>query len=704
MIIHSLRGRNALKYDRIELSDLPERGLVLVTGPNEAGKSSIGELICLCLFGRTWALPEESIERAIRWNQRALDLEVTATAPNGRRYRIRRKLSADGERGATLFCPFDGSEVRGWRAVTAGVESLLGYDFESFGESFYLARREIAPPHPRSETLKAMAGVLPLEEVANELLGQVPELERRSMELADEIAEVDQELRRFERDDLLPPQPGPARSADEQVEEAAARKAQLQQARRRIAERMPELRNATDRLVDLLDGAELSRWEARAEAMDAALDGMEEAVSWLGYADVEPGTEKLSKFLERVQAAIITFGGLITKGRQRRAWIAGMLGEPGSDPIPGSVAEDEDELDLRRTRARSARQRSDGLALGAVVLAAAALAVGFVPIEGLPEQARLGGRALGVLMALGAAFFAWARHNAAEALRSVALEEGDLQARRLALEADARLLDGLAARPMPDAVAALERLSGGALSEDLAAFLSGVGGRLVREGLKDKLEDAVEGRMVAVETHLDALRDRIADDVAQLGRIHDQRAHRARLMGTRAEVVDRLSTFELASELALGAARHMTHDFNNQVRQGMARVLPALTEGRYQYLQIGDDDLAVRVFSSQKQDFVAFEEISGGTQRQIELATRIALSEALVRNTTGGRQFLFLDEPFAFFDRVRTQASMLALPHLSDQLPQIWIAAQEPPRGAEPDVLLTLSLGTETLIDPPSDS
>ena len=132
----------------------------------------------------------------------------------------------------------------------------------------------------------------------------------------------------------------------------------------------------------------------------------------------------------------------------------------------------------------------------------------------------------------------------------------------------------------------------------------------------------------------------------------------------------------------------------------MARVLPALTEGRYQYLQIGDDDLAVRVFSSEKQDFVAFEEISGGTQRQIELATRIALSEALVRNTTGGRQFLFLDEPFAFFDRVRTQASMQALPKLSDQLPQIWIAAQEPPQGVRPDVHLELTLGTTTLIEP----
>lgn len=700
MIIHGLRGRNALKYERIDLSDLPERGLILVTGPNEAGKSTVGELICLCLFGRTWALPEESIERAIRWNQRDLDLEMSVTAPNDKRYRVRRRLSADGDRGATLFCPMDGTEVKGWRAVTTAIEALLGYDFEAFGESFYLARREISPPHPRSETLKSMAGVLPLEDVAEELLGQIPELERRSSELAAEIADIVAQLGRFQRDDLLPPQPGPARSDDEQVDEAAARRGQLTAARARIAERMPELRNATDRLVDLLDGADLSRWEARAEAMDGALDSMEEAVSWLGYTDVEPGTDKLSKFLERVQAAIADFGALVRKGVQRRAWIGGMLGEPGAEPISGSLAEDEHELDLRQAAARASRRRNDGLALAALVLGAAALVIGFLPIEGLPEQARLGGRGAGVVLALCAGLFAWLRHTASVALRATLLEDGDLQARRAALEADGRLLDGLAARPLPDAVAALEQLSDGALHEDLKAFLSGVGGRLVRAGLKSKLEDAVEGRMVEVEKHLDALRDRIAGDVEELGRIHDLRGHKARLTSTRREVADRLATFELSAELALGAARHMTHEFNAEVRQGMARVLPALTEGRYQYLQIGDDDLAVRVFSSQKQDFVAFEEISGGTQRQIELATRIALSEALVRNARGGRQFLFLDEPFAFFDTTRTQASMAALPKLSDQLPQIWIAAQEVPHGARPDVHLELTLAVDTLIDP----
>jgi DNA repair protein SbcC/Rad50 len=703
VIIHGLRGKNALKYERIELSDLPERGLILITGPNEAGKSTVGELICLGLFGRTWALPEESIERAIRWNQRELDLELSVTAPDDKRYRIRRRLDADGDRGATLFCPVDGTEVRGWRAVTTAIEKLLGYDFESFGESFYLARREISPPHPRSETLKAMAGVLPLEEVAEELLGQVPELERRSTELADEIGEIEEQLRRFQREDLLPPQPGPARSPDQQVEEAAARREQLTGARTRIAERMPELRTATDRLVDLLDGASLARWEARTEAMDGALDSMEEAVSWLGYSDVVPGTDKLSGFLDRVQSAIEDFAALVRKGGQRRAWIGGMLGEPGAEPMPGSLAEDEYELELRQQRARTSRRRSDGLALGALVLAAAALVIGFVPIEGLNEQVRLGGRAVGVLMALGAGLFAWARHSASVALRATLLEEGELQDRRESLESDGRLLDGLAGRPLPDAVAALEQLSDGAIQEDLTAFLAGVGGRLVRAGLKEKLEDAVEGRMVEVEKHLDALRDRIASDVEVLGRIHDLRGHKARLLATRREVADRLETFELSSELALGAARNMTHEFNAEVRQGMARVLPALTEGRYQYLQIGDDDLAVRVFSSQKQDFVAFEEISGGTQRQIELATRIALSEALVRNSAGGRQFLFLDEPFAFFDTTRTMASVQALPKLSDQLPQIWIAAQAPPAGARPDVHLELSLALETLIDPDDD-
>ncbi len=697
MIVHRLSARNALKYERVELDDLPVRGVILITGPNESGKSTLGELLCLALFGRTFAVPTERIERVIRWNSRSMEVDVEVGAPDGHSWRIRRNLDLDGEPGANLYCPATGTDVHGWQAVTDAIVDLLGYDFDAFVESFYLARRDIGPPTPRSETLKAMAGVLPLERAADDLLAQVPAQEGRSVALAGQAEEVEEQLAAIARDDLLPPSPGAAEG--ELVEEVAARRKQLLDASTRIEERLPGLRGATERLVDLLDGASLSRWEKRVDGLDLALDDVEEAMSWMGYDDVTSGTEKLSGFLEKVQAGVTAFSELMEKAKKRREWIGSMVGEKGTAVIAGSLEDDEEELDSRRAGTRDRMRLHERLGLVAVVLAMVALAVGFLPIDGLAAQIVLVGQVVGVVavLSLGAAF--WSRHDLAGKLTAMQAEDDDLLQRRQGLEADARQLEGIADRPMPDALERLRGLSGGALQADLTAFEAGPGGRITRPGLKEKLEAAVETRMGEVEDHLGRLLLRIGADVDELSSIHDLRERSAELAAARRDAIESLRTLELAAELARGASRHMTHEFNGEVRQGMVRVLPSLTEGRYQYLKIEDGSLSVRVFSSEKQDFVAFEEISGGTQRQIELATRFALSEAVVKAASGGPQFLFLDEPFAFFDAQRTSASMAALPRLSPALSQIWIAAQSPPEGGHPARHYELTLGSDELID-----
>ena len=77
-----------------------------------------------------------------------------------------------------------------------------------------------------------------------------------------------------------------------------------------------------------------------------------------------------------------------------------------------------------------------------------------------------------------------------------------------------------------------------------------------------------------------------------------------------------------------------------------------------------------------------FDEISSGTQRQVLLAVRLSMSQALARDSVKGDQFLFLDEPFAFFDQERTRHS-LATMHDMEHLPQVWIISQEFPEEAE---------------------
>ena len=71
MIIRSLSTENLLKYRKLELSDLPEQGLIAVSGQNESGKSSIGESICFALFGRSFSVDSDEWDKLINdFNER----------------------------------------------------------------------------------------------------------------------------------------------------------------------------------------------------------------------------------------------------------------------------------------------------------------------------------------------------------------------------------------------------------------------------------------------------------------------------------------------------------------------------------------------------------------------------------------------------------------------------------------------------------
>jgi exonuclease SbcC len=70
------------------------------------------------------------------------------------------------------------------------------------------------------------------------------------------------------------------------------------------------------------------------------------------------------------------------------------------------------------------------------------------------------------------------------------------------------------------------------------------------------------------------------------------------------------------------------------------------------------------------------------------LAVRLALSQKLVNSAVDGAQFIFLDEPFAFFDQQRMRNSLSVLPKLSDDVTQVWVIAQEIPEDANVDLLI----------------
>ncbi len=201
----------------------------------------------------------------------------------------------------------------------------------------------------------------------------------------------------------------------------------------------------------------------------------------------------------------------------------------------------------------------------------------------------------------------------------------------------------------------------------------------------DEVFDLVGQENRWLDRALERLRLRIGELDAEIARQQEIRDEHNRLSGEKSALERQLEEHrhlirlrELADGLLLGAARHRSHRFNYNLRGLVGRTLPLITEGRYEHLQI-DENLSVQAFSSDKRGFMDLAEISSGTQRQMMLALRLALSQELINRAVKFRQFLFLDEPFAFFDDERTRSALSVLPRLSDEITQIWVVAQQFP-------------------------
>ncbi len=85
-----------------------------------------------------------------------------------------------------------------------------------------------------------------------------------------------------------------------------------------------------------------------------------------------------------------------------------------------------------------------------------------------------------------------------------------------------------------------------------------------------------------------------------------------------------------AIDLLQRDASHSIERFNQLVKTRCPELLQRFTQAHYKSLEI-PPDFSLKVLSEEKGDFLDFNEISTGTQRQVALAMRIALANALGR-------------------------------------------------------------------------
>ena len=606
MIITDLHATNFLKYATLDLPELPQRGVIAIAGANEAGKSSLGEMICFALFGRTYSLDQTQLEKLIRWGETHCSVRLCFRIDDSGHFEVARFLDRDGNQGARLNRVGEEQPLaRGREAVASEMAELLGFGYDEFIESFYLAQREITTPHPHSHAVKAMAGITKLELVTDQYRAEIAEFGQRAGEMERQQQRLSSELSALAIDPLaLPELQAESGAATVELEALELERGELEQTSQAYQAGFPEFRSASGALTR----AKLLRFILLLLALVLV-------ATWalIHYQPDAPQSLSLQRMLHAWMPAW---------SLQRLPWL---LWAGAAAALLFLLAW------IRVAAVRSRAERLRGVA--------AAL------VQRMEGVAGLGGTAE-----------VQAQEDVDEGAQVDAVEEmveSEQAPSRFAFDDTLREL--------------LPRVKGYAAEPD--EVRSSVGGLLAR---LHQQSQQLQGRHGELE-------QQIRDERVRLQKAEELDRIDADMAANQRDYQRRIELRELGRELLTGAARHLSQRFNRDLRDLVGRTLPLFTEGRYEHLQI-DDDLTVRAFSTEKRDFMNLEEISSGTQRQIMLALRLALSEELANKSVRGRQFLFLDEPFAFFDRLRTESSIRVLPELSDVITQIWVVAQEFPQ------------------------
>ena len=749
MIIERVQAENVLKYSRLDLEQIPPRGLVAVIGDNESGKSSIGESVCFALFGRTFSLGPDELDKVIRWGESRCAIKLDFRTPDGSCYQVARFLDELGSHGASISRPGEQPLVRGVEAVAERLKDLIGFGYPEFVESFYLAQREISTPKPHSDAVKAMAGIDVLERVAADCRREREHARDERKGTARALADLDAQLESLGLD--------PERLPALEQEQTAAQTAMAAD-RERILALRTRAEQAGEAIARVKD--DVAAWltlgpestlprqrsaSARLAALAHDLAGgpaVEKSAAAVGSPAVQAFAEGLGKRLGLVD-------DLLRQASAYRERLATRLGR-GDPRQPGPHTASEtagqsaanahslpDELAalggrMAATGRGAERIRLTGLGIallgllialawfvmspspaGAPIAAVADRITGWLDAQGLPWRpalnwlpgaaGALGLLALGLLIrgsVLGERLgrlgqtrwqleqeseMATGEYERLGQLEDLQLTEtllvlGDIRDPSIAERAQILVTGPLGDLLDPERLRELQQELKGILRglvEDLTRLKAQTGQSI------DTLHEAVAGHAARIATG----EARIAEEQRRVRQYQELRAIREGLQTRLAGLDHRMDVRQLAGDLLAGAIHYISQRFNTEVRNLSADSLPQFTNGRYQHLQI-DQDLKVRAFSNEKRDFMDLDEISSGTQRQIMLAVRMALSQKLVNSVIQGPQMLFLDEPFAFFDETRTASALAVLPQVSRDFTQIWVTSQTFPPDSRFDLVI----------------
>ena len=634
MLINSLFAENFRKYSKLEVSDIPVNGIITIEGKNESGKTSIGEAICFALFGRTFSLNKSNLSKLVYWGADLAEVQLNFTTADDNNFNLYRSVDEKGN-----------IKVKLERLLLGGGKAPKVIEDEE--EVSRILNKIIGFDYD------AFANSFYL--VQRELTTPEPQSTTiKKMAGIGDYASISSEL----NNDIINNQDKINATRPELVTtQSALDEIKLDETW------LPELVDADQ----TLDSEQTQRQALLGELAEKKKQYAENSTHFFN-ARKKRG---LSGFLSLLFFPIMLVSLLL--------WVVNYFRPSLLDnPLINIFGLDE----LANTHA-------------------------FITTWLLPVAVISG---IGFLVSL------MLKGKAKQAMHSL---KGEAMSFSQTLQKGHQVVTSEVESALPERVVSLMRrnVASTATSKDAITTLFEVPPKEQFNNLQSLAESTVAYEADPEEINAAVLRlsdsfDKQNHKMSTLAKslnadIKKERERsdkagklRATLKALNAVINDSKRKIAV-NNTSLGLMQRAAEDsitlFNKNITEITAQSLPKFTEGRYKEVRVAED-FTVQVYSDEKRGYMDFDEISSGTQRQIMLALRLAMSEELAKNTGNKRQFIFLDEPFAFFDPQRTQSTLNALPDISDVITQVWVVAQEFPEDAKVDKVINCPSGSAELL------
>ncbi|MHC4936057.1 MAG: ATP-binding protein [Planctomycetota bacterium] len=705
MLIRSLRAENFMKFRALELDDIPSRGLVGIVGRNEGGKTTIGELVQFALFGKTLSVERGSILDLIHWDRDHCVVELEFVHEGV--FRVWREIDRYGTNYARLLKvdPDDPEKTEeiasGAMPVARALEARLRFSFEDFLRSFYLAERDFPrSPDKMRDFLDRMTGVEVLLAAQEAAGGRVGELEERFAVIQTQVRKNEQQIARYVPNvEKIPELEESLSGHDEALGAQKEEQRRANEAHAAIEAKLAERDGLRDRLEGL---ARTPTGELRGEVR-AIRQRLQEVPDLSGDESIRGGLLEGLDLLDRLGEEAEELQGLVERAERS---IIGRLDGAGSDSYQGQ------ERDARALLARSIARRRNGILLSTlsfligISIAGVALHDRLVPgSPWLPESLGpqestliLCGFSAGLALILAAVLAGRAsaqRHDIADLEASISRVGVDQSSASEARESLAAFREDFARKPITAIADGLLSIRQEAVSTKAKSLSSRVEAavqsgepdiflalaareKAIVSKTKNGAKEARKEAQKAAEAlkKLQSKRDRVHSEIREYQKQDGRRAEleekNAQLRKEGAALREEMDVHHLAQELLGETVDSIRHRAGPSLGKGIRKLLPFLTENRYQDLQV-TPEFDLKLFTGAKSDFLETHELSGGTLEGLSFGFRLSFAQAFVGAVTRAPQFLFLDEPFRAMDLGRVRKTLAALHRLSDDLPQIFV-------------------------------